>query len=229
MKHFIKYFLVLLVLATACDPDESKPVDIGMDYFPLQTGNSYIYTIDETIYSEVAPVKNLIYQLRIQITDSFPNAEGNYTYVLNRSTRNDANSAWQDLDTWSVRGNDREIILNEGNIPFLKLTFPLRAGNSWNGNKYNNLETDQYEVTSMDQPFAAGGTTFDKTLRVLQENNEDLIVFQDKREEVYARGVGLVYKETIQLSYCTTNDCIGQQKIKSGTIYKQQITAYVVQ
>jgi hypothetical protein len=229
VKHFLKYFLASLVLATACDSDEPKPVDIGVDYFPLQTGNSYTYDIDETIYSEVAPVKNLVYQLRIEITDSFPNAEGDYTYVLHRSTRNDVNSAWEDLDTWSVRGNDREIILNEGNIPYLKLTFPLKAGNSWNGNKYNNLEADQYEVTAMDQPFVVSGTTFDKTLSVLQENNEDFIVFQDKREEVYARDVGLIYKETIQLSYCTTNDCVGQQKIKSGTIYKQQIAEYVVQ
>lgn len=213
----------------ACDAEESTPVDIGLDYYPLQTGNYYIYNVEETIYSEVAPVDTLIYELMVEVNDSFPNPEGNYTYVMNRSKRSDENAAWEDLDTWSVRGNDREVVVNEENIPFVKLAFPARKGSRWNGNRFNNLEADEYEVTAFDETFDAGGTTFDKALTVLQENNEDFIVFLDKREEVYARGVGLVYKETTQLSYCTTEDCVGQQKIKSGRIYKQQISDYGMQ
>lgn len=229
MKQFHKYLLAIIVLAGACDSDESQPADIGLDYFPLQTGNYYVYDVEETIYSEVTPVEDLVYQLMVEVVDSFPNPEGNYTYVMNRSQRSDENGAWQDLDTWSVRGSDREVVVNEQNIPFVKLTFPAREGKGWNGNKYNNLDADEYKVTAFDEAFDAGGTTFDKTLTVLQENNEDFVVFQDKRAEVYAKGVGLIYKETIQLSYCTTPDCVGQQEIKSGRIYKQQIIDYGVQ
>lgn len=211
----------------ACDRDNDfKHADVGKDYFPMQTGFYQIYKIDEIVYTELKDPETLSYQLMIEVVDSFPNPEGHYTYVLNRSKRLDANAQWKSLDTWSVRSNDREIIVNEENIPFLKLTFPVRKGSVWNGNKFNNLQEDAYEILTVDQSSRVNEMEFDKTLTVLQENNKDLIVFQDKREEVYARGVGLIYKETLQLHYCTDNNCVGQQKIKRGSDYKQQIIAY---
>jgi hypothetical protein len=216
-----------MLLAASCGKDEFTIADIGSNYFPLRTGYYQTYNISETIYSEVAPPENRTYQLRVEVADSLPNThDGGYTYVLHRSTRTGEQSLWQDLDTWSVRRSDRELVVNEGNRSFLKLAFPVRRSNAWNGNKYNNLDEDRYEILTLDEPFSASGITFEQALTVQQENNEDLIVFQDKREEVYAREVGLIYKETIQLRYCTSDDCLGQQKIKSGVIYKQEIIDY---
>jgi hypothetical protein len=232
VKHFLKYFIALALLTTACDPEDSKPTDSGLAYFPLQTGNFYVYDVEETVYSEVAPTKNLQYQLKIEVTDSFPNTEGGYTYVLNRTKRTDANEAWVDLDTWSVRSNDREVILNEGNISFVRISFPIVSGKKWDGNKYNNQDKDEYlinEIGEIGKSFESSGTTYENTFTVVQEDNEDFIVFLDKRQEVYAKNIGLVYKETTQLNYCTSNDCIGQQKVKSGVIYKQNLNQYVVQ
>lgn len=221
--------MAFALLAVSCDPDEFQAPDIGLNYFPLRTGHYQIYNVNETVYSEVAAPENRVYQLMVEVTDSFPNSgETGYTYVLRRMKRADQNASWQDLDTWSVRRDDRELVVNEGNRPFVKLTFPLRRGNAWNGNKFNNLDADEYEIEALDESFTAGGTTFEQTVVVNQENNEDLIVFQDRREEVYARDVGLIYKETTQLRYCTSDDCLGQQKIKSGIIYKQEIIAYGV-
>jgi hypothetical protein len=225
LKHFLNY-IILTLLAVSCSSHEFKPADIGLEYFPLRAGYYQTYTIDEVLYSEVAEPETLAYQLKVQITDSFPNNDGTFTYVLHRSKRPDANSAWENLDTWSVRGDDRELIVNEGNIPFVKLTFPLKRGNAWNGNKFNSHDEDEYEVVALDQSFTAGGTIFDKTLTVLQENNEDLIVFLDERKEVYARGVGLIYKEAKQLHYCTADNCRGQQKIESGSVFKQELIEY---
>jgi hypothetical protein len=229
VKHFLRYFIAFALFNTACDNGDPKPVDSGQEYFPLITGNYYVYDVVEIVYSEVAPTKNLVYQLKVEVSDSFPNGEGDHTYVLSRSTRNNETDAWKDLDTWSVRSNDREVILNEGNVSFVRIAFPLKAGKTWNGNKYNNQLADEYEINDTGKNFDAGGVTFENTFTVLQEDNEDFIVFLDKREEVYAKDIGLVYKEVTQLAYCTTNDCIGQQKVKSGIIYKQQINDYVVQ
>lgn len=228
MKHFYKY-LAFALLAVSCSKDEFRTPDIGLNYFPLRTGYYQTYNVNETVYSEVTAPEKRVYQLKVEVADSFPNTgEAGYTYVLRRSKRANENVAWQDLDTWSVRENDRELVVTEGNRPFLKLAFPVRKGNAWNGNKFNNLDADEYEIQALDEPFTAGGTTFEQALVVNQENNEDLIVFQDNREEVYARNVGLIYKQTTQLRYCTSDDCLGQQKIKSGIIYKQEIIAYGV-
>lgn len=226
MKHFHNYLLTLFLLVAACAKDEFTPSDIGLEYFPLTKGNYQIYNVSEILYSEVKAPENRNYQLKIEIVDSFPNPDDIYTYVMSRATRTTPAQPWSALDTWSVRGSDRELIVNEGNVPFVKITFPVAKGNEWNGNKLNNSEEDDYEMVFVDQPTEVAGTKFEKTLKVLQEDNEDLIVFQDKREEVYAKGVGLILKDLTQLSYCTDPDCIGQQQIKSGIVYKQEIIEY---
>jgi hypothetical protein len=224
LKHFHRYLLLLLV--AACHSDEFTPPGTGLDYFPLETGLYQIYKVDETIYSEVTGTKTESYQIKVEVTDSFPNAEGNYTYVLSRTKRFDDNSPWVDLDTWSARIDGHQVIVNEGNVPIVKFIVPARKGNVWDGNKFNNLDEDEFEVITVDQAFQAGGISFDKTLKVLQENNDDIIVSQDIREEVYARGAGLVLKSTKQVSFCTDDDCRGQQKIKSGRVFKQEIIDY---
>ena len=44
--------------------------------------------------------------------------------------------------------------------------------------------------------------------------------------EIYARHIGLVYKEATVLEYCTVGDCIGKQQIEKGYTLKQTLTAY---
>jgi hypothetical protein len=229
LKYLHKYLLFFLVLAVACDSNEVKPVDIGVHYFPLQTGDYQIYAVNETHYSEVKNPETLVYQLKVEAVDSFPNTDGTYTYVFNRSKRASETATWQAVDTWSVQGSDRELVVSEGNTPFVKLVFPVKKGIVWNGNKFNTRAKDDYTITALDESFAASGITFDKTLTVVQEDNEDFIVSLDKREEVYARNVGLIYKETTQLNYCTRDNCTGQQIIESGVVYKQEIIQYGTQ
>ena len=137
MKHFFKYFAAFLVLAAACDTQDYKPRDLGRDYFPLITGQYQNYQIEEIIYSEVPEPETLAYEMMVEVADSFLDGEGSVTYVLNRSRRADAVAPWQSMQTWSVRATDRELIVNEANIQFVKFIFPASAGNSWNGKKNN--------------------------------------------------------------------------------------------
>jgi hypothetical protein len=226
VKHFVKYLPILLLLAIACESDELKPLDIGQDYFPVRTGFYQIYTVNEILYSEVADPDTLDYQLKVLVVDSFPNSEGAFTYVLHRSKRTVPSGMWQDFETWSVRANDREVIVNQGNTPYVSLTFPLRAGSSWDGNKLNSEGEDEYTVDTFDEPFTAGGITFEKTAQVTLENEEDVIVLFDRRIDVYARDAGLIYKQVTLLNFCTQPHCIGQQIIQSGRKYKQEIIEY---
>jgi hypothetical protein len=88
------------------------------------------------------------------------------------------------------------------------------------------MDQDEYEIITFQQPFSAGGITFEKAVTVQHENNEDFIVFLDQRKEVYARNVGLIYKEITALNYCVEDNCRGQEIIESGTVYKQELIEY---
>lgn len=214
------------MVAFACDRNEFTPADNGFDYAPVQVGNYSVYDVTEIIYSEVAEPETLHYELRTHVVDSFPSSSGEITYVVNRFRRNTGSADWTVLESWSMRKNDIEFVVGEGNESFVKLVFPPRTGNEWDGNAFNASAEDLYTITEMDESKTIGELTFEKTLTVNQENNDDPIVYYDFREEQYARGVGLVSRVIHQLEYCTLDPCLGQQIIESGREFRQNIIEY---
>jgi len=225
VRQFLSPLLVIL-LAAACDTEDRKPADIGTDYLPVAVGNYQIYAVEETQYNAITGMTELHYQLMTEVIDSFPGTDGTATYVIHRSKRNTDTDSWTYLDTWSMRVTDTEAIVNEENISYVKLIFPAGNGRTWNGNKFNNSDEDDYDMTLVDRPYTLDNQAFDKTLIVDQEDNQDFIVYQDKRSEVFARGIGLIYKETTQLKYCDKPECLGEQQVESGLIWKQSILSY---
>lgn len=226
MKHLSKYLTVLVLLAFACGKDEFTPIDRGTNYYPIRVGSTWIYDVTETVYSEVASPRQSSYQLRLTVSDSILNSAGSYTYVINRSRQNEGESTWSSLDTWSVRKDDREVIVSEGNVSYKRLMFPAKSGLVWNGNEYNTLGEDLYKMEEVKGAEGWGAISFPDTLRVEQESNDDFIVFLDQREEAYGKDIGLLRKSVTQLNYCTTENCIGQQKIKSGITFLQVLISY---
>ena len=108
----------------------------------------------------------------------------------------------------------------------MKIRFPLKNENTWNGNVFNSIGEDEYILRDIDQPLELNGNSFANTITVEQEYNDDDIVFRDERKEIYGRDAGLVYKEIIQLHYCTDNSCLGQQQIDHGIEMKMVIREY---
>jgi hypothetical protein len=228
LKFFARYFAVLFIIIASCDSEEYKRPDIGLDYFPLQTGFYQIYDVETIEYTRGSSPVTGTFEMLVQVVDSFPSTANEITYVIHRSARSIPDADWTVLDTWSARKNDREVVVNEGNVPYLKLIFPVQKGSKWNPNKYNTGGIDEIEITAHKVPFQLeGGTTFDNTLTVLHDN-EDHILYLDKRQEVYAEGSGLIYKETVQLHYCEEDNCRGQEIVDNGFEYRQWLKMYGV-
>jgi len=201
-------------------------MDSDSAYFPLQKGIYHVYTVHEIRYHSAGEPVVLNYELMSEVVDSFPSANGQYTYVIHRYRRAEESGLWEPLDTWSARVDQKEVIVSEGNTPFVKIMFPVNTSTRWDGNALNAIGSDTYTFIDIHQPLEIGGMNFEKTVTVEQERNEDVIVFWDERVEVYALEVGLVYKEITQLNYCTDDACLGQQKIDEGIKMKVAIKEY---
>jgi hypothetical protein len=222
----------------ACETSPEIVTNNGLDYFPLKVGAYQIYSVEDTQISQSIEQK-FSYELKHLIIDSSVNLEGGYSYIIQRQKRDNANLPWESMDAWTSRITDRQAIVKEGNTSYVKITFPTLNGLEWNGNSFNTLGGDQscgenkdrpcdvYKLEGLSKEFIlADGITFAETLTIIQNENTDLIVKQDVRKEVYAKGVGLIFKESVVLEYCTTPNCLGDQKVNKGLRYKQTIKAY---
>lgn len=207
---------MFLTVLTSCEDEEETIFHRGERYLALETGTFQVYAVHEIQYSASEGRVELSYEIMTQVVDSFPSATGEYTYVIHRSKRVSEAEPWEHLDTWSARLAKRDIVVSEGNTPFVKIKFPLATENVWNGNILNAGDEDMYQYAGIALPVSFNGMFFENTLTVEQENNGDKIVFRDQRKEIYALDVGLVYKEFIQLNYCTDDACLGQQKVDHG-------------
>ena len=83
-----------------------------------------------------------------------------------------------------------------------------------------------YEARNVGQPFRVLTKLFNDTATVVAQDDSTL-VSQEKRLAVYAREVGLVYKERTSLQFCTaTQACVGKNQIDYGTRQIYRIQTY---
>ncbi|MEQ9414226.1 MAG: hypothetical protein RIF39_10370 [Cyclobacteriaceae bacterium] len=240
VAHLPKYLslLILSVLVMACADDTKLILKKDTDFFPVQVGGYFVYDVEETKYTAIDGQEDFLYQSKITVTDSFKNNVGGTTYVLQLSIKNEGESQFEYQNTWSVRIEPSQVVVSEGNTSYIRLAFPVSTGRQWNGNALNTLggeescgddstfSCDIYEIGDIGFQFDLNGDILDETVEVIQNNNADLIVKQDVRREIYARNIGLVYKESTILEYCTVGSCIGQQQIEKGVILKQTLNSY---
>jgi len=230
--------LIILPMVFGCGTDNPAPTT-GEQYFPLRTGDYRIYSVNETRIEPYNVEGVFTYEIKTLVTDSFLNSTGTYSYIISRFKRTAPSVNWQSLDTWTAKCNEREVVISEGNIPFVKILSPVQANLEWNGNAYNNEKSsefcggnnftscDIYSFGEINKTFASNyGLTFDNTVEVIENNNPDLFTTHDVRKEVYAWQVGLVFREITLLKYCTIGSCYGKQMVENGLVYTQELTEY---
>ncbi len=236
MKIGLDVFLVSILVIFSCTETDQVVPDLGLDYFPLHVGNYSIYEVYEaTILQSVKTESS--YELKVTVSDSAVDERGEVTYFLLREKRVESTDVWEGVDTWSTRVINNQVIQNEANVSYIKLIFPPSLNLKWDGNQYNNLpgngelfydgDDAPYFISEIKKPVSLStGIESDNSLTVIQNDLTDNFTGIDERKEIYAKDIGLVYKEFNQIRYCTAPSCYGQQKIDQGVILTQRLKEY---
>jgi hypothetical protein len=233
-KHKPTHLLVgVLCALVGCEPGEALESN-DLLYFPLKVGHTWIYDVEETTINRASCTDNGVvlqkYELQVVVKDSLPNSDQGFAYVMQHSKRERATDEWVPFATWTAQLMGNKMVVNEGNINFVKLLIPISNNLVWNGNLFNNrqelngLNVDDYKATLVGQSFTSPlGDSFEKTVTVVQNEEQDNIIYRDSRLEVYAYEVGLVYKEAYLLSYFANSQlpCYAQKRTQQGITYKQ--------
>ncbi|TAK36940.1 MAG: hypothetical protein EPO28_12845 [Saprospiraceae bacterium] len=235
--------LLLLVLSCKKTSDGYDP-DFGYQYFPLGVGKYWVYSVDSTIFD---PTGNSLISLshrlvKEEITDTLHDISGNPLYKIERFERQADTLPWQITKVLTQSIIDNKALRTEDNLRFIKLPFPLRKNDQWDGNAYfdpsiivtvagESMEMFKdwsYKVEQVDEPENIGSYSFPAVATIRQANNENLIELRISKEK-YAKGVGLVYRELWILDTQCIEPCTGQtweEKAEKGFILKQTIIAY---
>ncbi|WP_338876840.1 hypothetical protein WBJ53_14400 [Spirosoma sp. SC4-14] len=225
-RNYILYLFLSGALQIGCQSSTTSPVDPGTDYFPLETGRYTVYSVTEQQYGLNAVPVQRTYQIKEEIGASYQDVTGQPAFKLLRYRRAADNLPWQADSIWSIRQVNNEAIRTENGQDFVKLQFPISDNLTWNGNQLNALGEDAYLMRNTNQPYHVSDKEYDETVTVVAQDDSTL-VSQDKRIEVYARQIGLIYKERVQLQFCSSSpSCIGTYQIDYGIRQVYRIQAY---
>jgi hypothetical protein len=217
---------ILSIIAIACDTDKVAPrdVDLGKDYVVLEIGHFVSYNVKEIQYALNQPPKTVTYQLREVVENAFIDQSGKQSYRIVRYTRANGRQNWQIVNVWAARTDFNGAVRTEENIPFLKLTFPFEELKMWDGNTFNDLGRETYQMRDLGKRYRFDFKNYDETITVIQ-NRDSNLVNKDFRTEVFAKGIGMIYRKSDKVAYCQdrNQNCLGKAIIESGLVVEQSI------
>jgi hypothetical protein len=219
-KHLGFISLVALLFFSACERELEEPIfDPEFDFQPLVVGNFWIYEVDQTIYFGENDSEQEFFFIRDHIRTFYLNAANEQVFIVERLKSNDKQT-WVLEKEYTLILRDFSLIKTVDNQPLVSFVFPPKIGRVWNGNIYRNDVRDDFEI-DIELSIPENGIDFETGYRVLQEESDDQITFRDIRFEYYAKGIGMTKYYAEVLTYCSRNDCLGDEIIDSG--YKTQM------
>ncbi len=203
---------------------ELDPNAAGYDYYPLEVGDYRIYNVTDIRFLNNVSDTNR-FQMRELVDTTFIDQTNTLNYKIIRSVRPDENSAWQEDSVMVVTKSHNNIILTKDNTRYVKMVFPVEEGKMWAGDMYNNRtipedngkgdrdpfkRKEPYRYENVGQPYELDGENYANSVTiVIGTPFDDPYAGLNDRKEVYAKGVGKVYRLFNRATYapCATNQC----------------------
>ncbi len=213
----------ILLSYYSCKKEVITVPTVSYNYFPVKIGTWTEYEVDSVYHSENDnnnddSVYSYHFYIKEVIDSSFIDNAGRQTEIIKRYRRNDTLEIWRLSCVWTQRLNSINAYRTEDNVSFHKLSFPINSSISWNVNDANTYDEEINSYEYFHQPGVLNGLSFDSTLSVLQvdENNFISRIFG---KEIYATGIGLVFKQ---------RDDLGKRSgvVVSGVEYKMVLTGF---
>ena len=215
MKHQPSLIILMLAILLAGCHRTEELVAAGTldDYQPFRVGSFITYRLDSTVYpSNQTSKTQRSYVVRFHIDAMVSDGEGKTSYRIIRSTQNSIDTnRWIPDQTFLAIPGQESVEWIEQNQRFILMTTPIRENFSWRGNRFINTISDpqrqyldgwDYTWKSVGLPFTAGTVPFPNTVTVDQRNDsvndgrdKSRYFSRDIARDVYARGIGLVFRE----------------------------------
>ncbi|NUN99426.1 MAG: hypothetical protein HUU01_02285 [Saprospiraceae bacterium] len=243
--------LLPVFLILSCEKRETEPLDLdfGYEYYPLELGQVREYAVDSIIFDPAlggTRIDSNSWLVQEVVVDTFPGQDGLTWYRIERFQRQSDTLPWQIGKVYAAARSKQQAFRTEDNLKFIKMTFPLQANETWDGNAFFSIKTTveiageqiemfkdwAYRTLSLTDPLQVGDLTFEKVCSIQLADSENIIEYRQAKEH-YAKNIGLVYKELqildTQCVVCCNGDfgtCASTgwgQKAEKGFIVRQRL------
>lgn len=184
--------LLLPAMIASCGENETEAVPTGQDlnYFPLDSGYTWTYQVDSIFYDGFKLSSDTFhFQVRHTVFDTFTDHLDRVAHVVLRER--DTGSGWMIERQFNIVKTDRAVEISERDVRVVKMVFPVRDYQRWDGNTHNTGQKVDFRYRNVDAPLDVLDSAYDKTVQVeeldYQNVIEDYYVFSH-----YARHAGLV-------------------------------------
>jgi hypothetical protein len=213
--------LISFVALLACNKTATYESEALSDYTLSGVGKYIRYRMDSTRYVEYGQ-KQIVtkYQAKDVVEALITDNTGRPALrVVRYLSDTNGISPWKPISTYMIVTERDRVEYVEENLRFIRLTLPLAEGKSWKGNSFIDTYTINSELIYMDDwdyTYANVGEPFtvwnkgvvNNTIRVLHRDDligipSDASVYSEKTLswEVFAKGIGRVYKEFLHWEY----------------------------
>lgn len=254
MKKSIKLLALLAVPASvllgSCDKDDDFRSDAITDYISITPGKYITYKMDSLRYTDFGQSEITVsYEAKDVVDGPIEGLEPNSSRIIRyfRPWGSTSESAWIPQIAYSVTVTNDAIKVLEDNLTYTKLKLPIREGVSWLGNAMlplhplagrfqfsndGNMRDWEYVYENVDQPMIIEDVDYSNTVTIFHVGDSqnapvtepDLIGYRNYSTETYAKGIGLVSRETIMWEYQPKNG--DKPPFKTGFGIKLSITGH---
>jgi len=242
-NYLVLYIVSFVLLAgfSYCKKEKGDVPAMGYNYFPINAGSYIVYEVDSFYHDDFnKKVDTCKFQLKEKIESIYPDNQNRPTARIERyikkynPTVTYSNMAWKLKNVWIQNITSKTAEKTEENIRYVKLVFPVSENTNWNGNAQNTLEKWNYQYSFINLPRTIGGLFFDSVLQVTQLDDKFTNLVEHKYYiEKYATGVGLVFKQVIDIKSQPGSSPPSNffqipimQRVTSGFQYKMTVKSY---
>ncbi len=225
MKNLLA-IIVLVFLFTDCGKRNLTYIDRNIsEYAPLKVGKYLTYRLDSLVFINFGTVEaHRFYDIKYQVEDSLVDNLGRKAFRIVRYIKNLPNGNFTPDNTFLAVNSGSTYEFTENNFRYIKLSTPFRPERTWKGNSaidvtslgsnFQYLFNWDYAYNGIDIENKIGNFNFDSTLVVNQidktfnvpiqgpnTSNPTSIATKDFGQEIYAAGLGMVYRKFLHWEY----------------------------
>lgn len=207
IKLVLIFASVLYLFLTSCAKNKvDNSTFKSTEYVPYQKGNIRDYEVDSTSY-DWASGKVLKYRFLVRetVVDTFRDLSGELAYRLEQFVSTDTGKSYLFYRLNSLKINSFGMERVENNQRILRMVFPITDKKKWDGNLYNALGAQEFRYTGVAKPYVSKYNDYPDCVFV-RELDDSTFISSEKKNQIYAKDVGLVYKLEQDVKYKLTGE-----------------------